>query len=84
METKFNNANVEALLRIAAGKLNMKPEVLRKQLESGNLEATIKNMNPKDAARFQQALKNPGMVKEMMSTAQAKEMYKKITGKDPV
>jgi hypothetical protein len=84
METNFNNANVDALLKIAAAKLNMKPDVLKKQLESGNVQAAMKNMSPKDAARFQKALKNPGMVKEMMSASQAKDIYKKITGKDPV
>ena len=62
MDSKFNNSNVEALLKIAAGKLNMKPEVLRKQLEEG---------------KFDEALKN------MMSNSQAKDMYRKITGKDP-
>lgn len=83
METKFNNANFEALLKVAAAKLNMKPEVLKKQLEEGKFDEALKNMNPKDAAKFQQAVKNPDTVKNMMSGAQAKELYKKITGKNP-
>ena len=45
MDAKFNNSNVEALLKIAAGKLNMNPEVLRKQLEEGKFDEALKNMN---------------------------------------
>lgn len=83
MDAKFNNSNIDALLKIAAGKLNMKPEVLKKQLEEGRFDAAIKNMNPKDAAKFQQALKNPAAVQKMMSGEQARRMYKNITGKEP-
>lgn len=83
MDTKFNNANIEGLLRVAAAKLNMKPEVLRKQLEEGKFSEAIKNMNPKDAARFRQAVKDPSVVKNMMTNDQAKDMYRKITGEDP-
>lgn len=83
MDAKFNNANVDALLKIAAAKLNMKPEVLKKQLEAGKFDAALKNMNSRDAARFKQVMKNPSMVKDMMSGEQAREMYKKITGNDP-
>ncbi len=78
----FNNANVEALLKVVAAKLNLKPEVLRKQLEEGKFDAAIKNMNPKDAARFQQAIKNPAAVEKMVSTPQAQELYNKIINKN--
>ena len=83
MDSKFNNSNVEALLKIAAGKLNMKPEVLRKQLEEGKFDEALKNMNQNDAAKFQKVIKNPSVLKYMMSNSQAKDMYRKITGKDP-
>ena len=83
MDSKFNNSNVEALLKIAAGKLNMKPEVLRKQLEEGKFDEALKNMNQNDAAKFQKVIKNRSALKNMMSNSQAKDMYRKITGKDP-
>ena len=83
MDSKFNNPNVEALLKIAAGKLNMKPEVLRKQLEEGKFDEALKKMNQNDAAKFQKVIKSPSALKNMMSNSQAKDMYRKITGKDP-
>ena len=83
MDSTCNNSNVEALLKIAAGKLNMKPEVLRKQLEEGKFDEALKNMNQNDAAKFQKVIKNPSALKNMMSNSQAKDMYRKITGKDP-
>lgn len=80
MEPKFNNASIDNLVKIVAKKLNMKPEVLRKQLEEGKFDEAIKNMNPNDAAKFQQVLKNPSMAEKMMSAPQAKAMYNKVTG----
>lgn len=83
MDSKFNNVNLDALIKVAASKLNMKPELLKKQLQEGKFDEAVKNMNPKDAEKFQQAVKNPSAVKDMMSGAQARELYRKITGKDP-
>lgn len=83
MDTKFNNANVEVLLKIAASKLGMKPEVLKKQLEEGKFDAALKNMKKEDAAKFEQILKNPSAASKIMSGQQVTEMYRKITGKDP-
>ena len=80
MDPKFNNASIDNLVKIVAKKLNMKPEVLRKQLEEGKFDAAIKNMNPNDAAKFQQALKNPSMAEKMMSAPQAQAMYNKVIG----
>lgn len=83
MDTKFNNANIEGLLRVAAAKLNMKPEVLRKQLEEGRFDEAIKNMNSKDAEKFRNVVKDPSALKNMMTGSQARNIYRNITGKDP-
>lgn len=73
------NLNADALLKVVAAKLNMDPDVLKKQLQEGRFDEAIRNMNPKDAARFQQAVKNPAAVEKMVSSGQIKEMYNKFS-----
>jgi len=80
MDKLSGNLNADALLKVVAAKLNMDPAVLKKQLEEGRFDQAIKNMNPKDAAKLQQALKNPAAVEKMMSSGQAKELYSRIAG----
>ena len=41
-KNNFNNMNVDALLKVVAAKLKMKPEVLRKQLEQGKFDEAMK------------------------------------------
>ncbi|MDO5559991.1 MAG: hypothetical protein Q4F95_10380 [Oscillospiraceae bacterium] len=73
-----SNPNIDGLLKIVAAKLNMKPDVLRQQLEEGQFEDAIKNMNKNDSAKFQQILKNPNIAEKIMSAPQAKSLYNKL------
>lgn len=72
------NHNIEGLLKIVSAKLNMKPEVLKKQLEEGKFEEAMKNMNKNDSAKFQQILKNPALAEKIMSAPQAQSLYNKL------
>lgn len=80
MNKLSGNINTDALLKVVAAKLNMDPLVLKKQLEEGRFDEAIRNMSPKDAAKFQQALKNPSAADKMMSSDKARELYSRITG----
>ena len=75
-----NIQNLSGLLQVVSQKLGIPTEQLRKELESGKFDNAIKNMNPAEAAKFQQAVKNPQMVDKIMSTPQAKALYQKLTG----
>lgn len=76
----INPQNSEVLLKIVSKKLNISPDVLKKQLEEGKFDAAIKGMKPDEAQKFQQAIKNPKLAEQIMSTPQAQELYKKLTG----
>ncbi|MBR6598824.1 MAG: hypothetical protein IKK88_00790, partial [Oscillospiraceae bacterium] len=65
-KNNFNNMNVDALLKVVAAKLKMKPEVLRKQLEQGKFDEAMKNMKPEDMAKFQKFVKNPSLAEKMI------------------
>jgi hypothetical protein len=72
--------NLNALLDVVSKKIGVPPEKLKSELESGKFDSAISAMSQKDAARFQQAVKNPKLVDKLMSTPQAKALYKKLTG----
>ncbi|HRR77347.1 MAG TPA: hypothetical protein P5191_11130 [Ruminococcus sp.] len=68
------------LINVLSKKIGISSEQLRSELESGKFDNTLSAMNKNDAAKFQQALNNPGLIEKMMSTPQAKSLYKKLSG----
>lgn len=79
-QTPPSPENLEGLLNVVSKKLGMKPENLRKDLEAGKFDNAMRNMNPAEAAKFQQAVQNPQIVEKLMSSPQAKALYQKLTG----
>ena len=75
-----NPENLNGLLQAVSRKLGVPAQQLEQELKSGKFDNAIKNMNPTEAAKFQQAIKNPQMVEKLMSTPQAKALYQKLTG----
>ena len=71
---------LNGLLNAVSQKIGVSPEKLRSELEAGKFDSAIAAMNKNDAAKFQQAVNNPKLVEKMMSTPQAKALYKKLTG----
>ena len=80
----YNNGidpkKLSGLLNVVSKKLGVSPDKLRSELEAGKFDSALSAMNRNDAAKFQQAVNNPKMVERMMSTPQAKALYKKLSG----
>lgn len=81
----MNKNNIDSnalggLLDVVSKKLGVPPEKLKQELESGKFDSAIAGMNSSDAAKFRQAVKNPKIVETLMSTPQAKALYKKLSG----
>ncbi len=72
--------NMEGLLQAVSKKLGVPADRLRKELQAGKFDSALQSMNPADAAKFQQAVRNPQMVEKLMSTPQAQALYRKLTG----
>lgn len=70
----------EGLLRAVSKKIGVPPEKLKNELEAGKFDSALSAMNGNDAAKFRQAMNNPQLVEKMMSTPQAKALYKKLSG----
>lgn len=77
----INKKGIEALLGVVSKKLGTSPQELQRQLEAGQFDKALGNMNPKDAAMFDAAIKNPKIVEQLMSAPQAQALYKKLTEK---
>ncbi|MGN0665665.1 MAG: hypothetical protein ACI4KF_03980 [Huintestinicola sp.] len=80
MEIKgTNKQSMDELIKIVSGKLGMKPEQLKCELEQGKFDTALKNMKPDEAAKFNQVLANPKLMEKLMSAPQAQALYKKLT-----
>ena len=76
----LKNQDMEGLLQAVSKKLGVPTDRLRKELQAGKFDSALQSMNPADAAKFQQAVRNPQMVEKLMSTPQAQALYRKLTG----
>ena len=80
MKNDIDPQKVTGLLNVVSKKIGVPPEKLKKELEEGKFDSALAAMNKNDAARFQQAVSNPGIVEKMMSSPQAKALYEKLSG----
>ena len=71
---------VNGLLTAIRKKIGVSPEKLKSELEAGKFDSALSAMSKNDAQKFQQAINNPKLVEKMMSTPQAKSLYKKLSG----
>lgn len=71
---------LNGLLEVVSKKIGVSPDKLIKDLESGKFDSALSGMSKSDAVKFQQAVNNPKLVEKLMSTPQAKALYKKLTG----
>jgi len=74
----FSEQQLNQMLQMASKKMGTSPEELKKKLEANNLQDTMKQMNPNDAAKLQQLLANPALVKQMLSSPQAQAFLKSL------
>ena len=70
---------LEALLKAAAGRLGTDPAALKRSLESGELEKSIRNAPATDEnmTRLKQALCDPNAAKRLLSDPRAAEILKR-------
>ena len=80
MKNDIDPKKVAGLLNVVSKKIGVPPEKLRKELEEGKFDSALSAMNKNDAAKFRQAVSNPGIVEKMMSSPQARALYEKLSG----
>lgn len=78
--SNLDEKKMNSLLQTVSQKLGVPPEQLRRELEAGKFDSAMQQMSSADAAKLNQAIRNPQMVEKLMSTPQAKALYEKLTG----
>ena len=77
----MNPAVVAAMLKMASGKLGTTPDKLKSQLESGSTDKLLSSMDSKQAQMLKQALADKKTAEKILSSPQAQELMKKLSGK---
>jgi len=78
--SKIDPDKLSGLLNVVSKKIGVPADKLRSELEAGKFDSALSAMSGSDAAKFRQAVNNPQLVEKMMSTPQAKALYKKLSG----
>lgn len=78
-KNNFDPKQLNGLLNAVSRKIGIPPQQLQKELEEGKFDSALSAMNKNEAAKFQQAVKNPQIVEKLMSTPQAKALYEKLS-----
>lgn len=81
--SSMNNQQLENVLNAVSGKLGVSPDELQKALQSGSLDAAIKNMGKKEQQRLSSIMQNREQMEKLMNSPQAKALYEKLMGKKP-
>ena len=79
--SNFNQPNpkgLQALLNIASKKLGTTPDTLQRQLQDGTFEKALNTIPGNEAAMLKKALSDPKTAEKILSTPQAKAIYKKL------
>lgn len=79
-KNNFDQKQLSGLLSVVSKKIGVPADKLRAELEAGKFDSALNSMSKNDAAKFQQAIKDPKMVEKLMSTPQAKALYQKLSG----
>lgn len=80
MNTNFDDKKVNELILVISQKLGISPDQLKKELNEGRFNKALASMNNADAQKFNQILNDPKSIEKIMSTPQAKALYKKLSG----
>ncbi len=77
----LSEANKNLLLKLAQQKLGADPEQLRRQLDTGNVEELVKNLDPKTQATVSGLMQNPQALNTLLKNPQVQNLLKSLSGK---
>lgn len=71
---------MQALLKLAAQRLNTTPEALRSAAENGDLQNITGNANSPQAEQLRRVLRDPEAAKKLLSTPTAQKLFEALGG----
>ncbi len=76
----MNEAQLQALLKLAADRLNTTPDALRAAAEKGDLSHVTGQTNSPQAEQIKKVLNDPEVAKKMLSSPAAKKLFDALGG----
>ncbi|MGI6274802.1 MAG: hypothetical protein ACOYJ5_04495 [Acutalibacteraceae bacterium] len=76
----MNENQMQALLKLAAQRLNTTPEALRSAAENGDLQNITGNANSPQAEQLRRVLRDPEAAKKLLSTPAAQKLFEALGG----
>jgi hypothetical protein len=76
----LNENQMQALLKLAAQRLNTTPEALRSAAENGDLQNITGNANSPQAEQLRRVLRDPEAAKKLLSTPAAQKLFEALGG----
>lgn len=77
----MNEAQMQALLKLAADRLNTTPEQLRSAAENGDLSNLTGQTNSPQAEQLKKILNDPNAAKKLLSSPAAQKLFEALNGK---
>lgn len=74
----MNEREMQALLKLAANRLNTTPEALRTAAENGDLQNITGNQNTAAASQLNRVLNDPEAAKKLLSTPAAQKLFQAL------
>ena len=71
---------MQALLKLAAQRLNTTPEALRSAAENSDLQNITGNANSPQAEQLRRVLRDPEAAKKLLSTPAAQKLFEALGG----
>ena len=81
-----NNLNLsqdqmDSLMQMAGKKMGTDPQKLKEQMQSGQMDGILKNLNPNQQAQIQNLMNNPAAIEQLMNSPKVRMLLKGLMGK---
>lgn len=71
----------DSVLKKVSSKTGIKTEDLKKNLKEGKTDDILKKLNPDDAKKISNIMKNPELANKILNSPQAKALIEKLSKK---
>ncbi|MBE6905755.1 hypothetical protein [Marasmitruncus massiliensis] len=76
----FSQNQLDALIRLAGRKMGTDPQKLKQQMESGQMDSVLKNLNANQQAQFKNLVNNPAAVQQLIENPNMQTLLKNLMG----
>lgn len=78
---EMNQKSIDALINMVSKKMGTSSDELKKDLQKGNINKLTKGMSAEDSSKLKQALANKDLTQKILSSPEAQELMRKLSGK---